>query len=140
MSPTVAALALDYPVLINPPLRPGALWSARSDAQNRPHRVDVTVDGATGALRSRRNFNQRDWVDQVVGYGVAAHEGQLFGWANSISTFFRLRAETANASVIRSSRTCSRAPSSKWRTTVRTFPEVQPGRLGQPAQSSGLVR
>jgi uncharacterized iron-regulated membrane protein len=88
VSPTVAALTLDYPVMITPPLRPGAPWNARSDAQNRSHRVDVTVDGATGALLSRRDFRQRDWVDQAVGYGVAAHEGQLFGWPNQLLGLF----------------------------------------------------
>ena len=33
---------------------------------------------------SRTDFSQRSWVDRVVGTGIAAHEGQLFGWANQL--------------------------------------------------------
>jgi len=86
--PTLATLRLDYPVLIAPPMKPGAPWAGRSDAQNRPRRVTVTIDGATGFLLSRQDFNQRNWVDQAVGFGVAAHEGQLFGWPNVVLELF----------------------------------------------------
>jgi uncharacterized iron-regulated membrane protein len=30
------------------------------------------------------NFNQHTLVDRVVGMGVAAHEGHLFGWLNQL--------------------------------------------------------
>ena len=88
VAPTVAALHLAYPVLVSPPLRPGGSWSARSDAQDRPKRVNLTLDGRTGALLKRQDFSQRNWVDQAVGVGVAAHEGQLFGWPNQLLGLF----------------------------------------------------
>jgi uncharacterized iron-regulated membrane protein len=84
MVPTVAALKLAYPVLIAPPMKSIGTWSARSDAQNRTKRVNLTLDPKTGALVQRQNFGQRNWVDQAVGVGVAAHEGQLFGWPNQL--------------------------------------------------------
>ncbi len=82
MVPTVAALDLPAPVLISPPTRRNGGWTAKSDTPNRPQRVDLTLDAATGAVTRRTDFNQRHWIDQVVGTGVAAHEGQLFGWFN----------------------------------------------------------
>jgi uncharacterized iron-regulated membrane protein len=84
VEPTIARLNLAYPVLITPPMRAGGAWGARSDAQNRPLRVTLTVDGRSGAVLSRQDFGQRNWVDQAVGVGVAAHEGQLFGWPNQL--------------------------------------------------------
>ncbi|ODU21680.1 MAG: peptidase [Sphingomonas sp. SCN 67-18] len=81
---TVAPLHLAAPVLIAPPAAPGADWTARSDAANRPLRTTLTLDGASGAILSREDFAQRHWIDRAVGYGVAAHEGQLFGLANQL--------------------------------------------------------
>jgi uncharacterized iron-regulated membrane protein len=78
----VAALDLPPPVLLAPPSRPGGPWTGRSDTQDRPLRVTVTLDPATGAVLSRKGFAQQNIVDQVVAVGVAAHEGQLFGWLN----------------------------------------------------------
>jgi uncharacterized iron-regulated membrane protein len=77
-------LGIAPPVLIAPPAKHGDPWTVNSDAADRPLRSKVTVDGKTGALTSRRNFGQRHWVDQVVGYGIAAHEGALFGLANQL--------------------------------------------------------
>ncbi len=84
MVPVVAKLGLAYPVLITPPMEPGGPWGARSDAQDRPLRVNLTLNAQTGAVLSRTGFNQRDWVDRVVSVGIAAHEGQLFGWPNQL--------------------------------------------------------
>lgn len=81
---TAYRLGIAPPVLIAPPAGPGDPWTVASDAQNRPLRTNLTIDGATGALRSRRDFDQRHWLDRVVGYGIAAHEGALFGLANQI--------------------------------------------------------
>ena len=79
---TVQPLDLAPPVLISPPSARAAQWSARSDAANRPQRVDLVLDAATGQVIKRTDFAQRPVVDRLVGYGVAAHEGQLFGWLN----------------------------------------------------------
>jgi uncharacterized iron-regulated membrane protein len=81
VTPRAAALNLAPPVLISPP-EYGHVWRVRSDAANRPLRANLTFDGVTGAELSRRNFNQRHPIDQAVGIGVAAHEGQLFGLLN----------------------------------------------------------
>ncbi|MEC4589686.1 PepSY domain-containing protein [Nitrospirillum amazonense] len=78
---TVAPLNLAAPVLISPPRQPGGPWTAKSDAQNRPLRTNLTLS-ADGQVLTRQDFNQRHWLDQVVGIGVAAHEGHLFGWLN----------------------------------------------------------
>ncbi len=86
--PTVASLHLAYPVLIMPPMLPSKQWSAKSDSQNRPLRAVVTLDPTTGAVTKRENFDQRPWVDRLVGIGVAAHEGQLFGLFNQLLGLF----------------------------------------------------
>ena len=80
----VRPLALAPPVLIAPPARAGEPWTAKSDAANRPRRTDLTLDGATGRLLTRRDFAQRRLIDRVVGYGVAIHEGQAFGALNQL--------------------------------------------------------
>ena len=80
---SVQALSLAAPVIISPPTQ-GSLWSARSDAQNRPLRVSLQVDGETGAVVNRQNFEQKALIDRIVGVGIAAHEGQLFGWINQL--------------------------------------------------------
>lgn len=82
MVPTVAALHLPPPVLISPPGKKAGGWTAKSDTPNRPQRVDLRLDADSGAVLQRTDFNQRHWIDRVVGTGVAAHEGQLFGWLN----------------------------------------------------------
>ena len=84
MAPTLAALHLPPPVLLSPPTHPNGPWAGRSDAQNRPLRVNVQLDPVTGNVMSRTNFNQRPLVDRIVGVGVAGHEGQLFGLANQL--------------------------------------------------------
>jgi uncharacterized iron-regulated membrane protein len=81
---TVAPLNLAAPVLIAPPTGMGAPWTAKSDAANRPQRTDLTLDGASGKILSRTDFAQRRLIDRLVGYGVAVHEGQLFGWLNQL--------------------------------------------------------
>ena len=84
----VAPLKLAPPVLITPPRASDGRWSARSDAANRPLRADLVIDGGTGEIVSRKDFAQRPFVDRLVGYGVAAHEGRLFGIANQLIGLF----------------------------------------------------
>lgn len=80
----VAPLGLAAPVLIAPPTRHDGLWTARSDAADRPLRASLTIDGASGTIVKREDFADRHWIDRAVGYGVAGHEGQLFGLANQL--------------------------------------------------------
>ena len=74
-------LGLEPPVLVSPPSPQSSRWSAKSDASNRPRRADAEFD-ADGRLARRTEFAERPLIDRVIGYGVAAHEGQLFGALN----------------------------------------------------------
>jgi uncharacterized iron-regulated membrane protein len=80
----VLPLRLPPPVVIAPPGRGSTEWSAKSMTANRPLRVDLTVDGATGKIGNRQDFRDRHVIDRIVGVGIAAHEGQLFGWPNQL--------------------------------------------------------
>ncbi len=85
MVATVRPLRLPAPVLISPPSmkRPASpAWVARSDTQNRPRRTMLTLDPATGGIVREKGFRDSALVDRIVGYGIAAHEGQLFGPLN----------------------------------------------------------
>jgi uncharacterized iron-regulated membrane protein len=83
----VAPMGLAAPVLIAPPAGPGQPWTAKSDAADRPLRIDLTLD-ANGRVLGRRDFATRPFLDRLVGTGVAAHEGQLFGLANQLINLF----------------------------------------------------
>jgi uncharacterized iron-regulated membrane protein len=85
------ALHLDFPVLIRPPganERDASLkmdaWTVKSETQNRPRRVTFLFDAATGRELSRTTFANQNPIDRAVGYGIAWHEGQLFGWINQL--------------------------------------------------------
>ncbi len=85
------AESLAAPVLILPPGAPGRfgappemVWTVRSDTQNRPLQVTLRYDMATGELLSRTGAADLHPVDRVLGYGIAWHEGQLFGRVNQL--------------------------------------------------------
>lgn len=80
----VQPLGLEHPVVIAPPRSGSENWSAKSMTPNRPYRVDLVVNGSTGEIVSRVDFGQKHWVDRIVSTGIAAHEGQLFGWPNQL--------------------------------------------------------
>ncbi len=80
----VQQLHFAYPVLVSPPSQRSPYWSAKSNAQNRPLRADAYFDAQTGTLTNQQTFAQRHVIDRVIGIGVAAHEGQLFGWFNQL--------------------------------------------------------
>ncbi len=86
----VAPLNWVAPVLVTPPGAKGPKWAGkarkgppswkvRSDAQNRPQRQSLQVDARTGEVSRHETFADKHVIDKVVGVGVAAHEGQLFG-------------------------------------------------------------
>ena len=85
---SIAPLKLPNPILISPPMKAGGNWSAKSDTRDRPLRVDLVLDGPTGAILSRTDFQSKPWLDRVIGTGIAAHEGQLFGFANQLVSLF----------------------------------------------------
>ena len=97
---TVAPLKLAYPVLISPPTTMGGKWTARSDAGNRTLRVNLDLDGATGAILSRQDFDQKPWIDRAVGIGVAAHEGQLFFLNQLVNLLTALGLNILNVSAV----------------------------------------
>jgi uncharacterized iron-regulated membrane protein len=75
--------ALALPVLVKPP-GDKMVWTVKSDAQNRPLRATLTYDVTDGRLLSREAFADRHPIDRAVGYGIAWHEGQLFGLFNQL--------------------------------------------------------
>ncbi len=79
---TVQPLNLAPPVLISPPSKKSPDWTAKSDAQNRPLRVNLVLDANTGMVKSTKTFADKPLLDRLIGYGIAIHEGQLFGWFN----------------------------------------------------------
>ncbi len=78
------ALDLAPPVIITPPTQSSPYWQVKSDTANRPEGADVFLSPQTGEAMARRNFGDRHVIDQIVGVGIAAHEGQLFGPLNQI--------------------------------------------------------
>lgn len=77
---TVAPLGLDGPVVVAPGKE--GRWTAKSMTANRPRRVDLVVDGTSGAIESRKDFASKHPIDKAVAVGIALHEGRLFGWPN----------------------------------------------------------
>jgi uncharacterized iron-regulated membrane protein len=74
---------LAFPVLIQPPGE-NMVWTVKSNAQNRPLRATLNYDMTDGRLLSRQTFADRHPIDRAVGYGIAWHEGQLFGLPNQL--------------------------------------------------------
>jgi len=85
--PRARSLALAPPVLLSPPAQVDAPWKLRSDAGDRTRRADLQLD-AQGRILKRVDFAQRPVIDRMVGIGVSAHEGQLFGWPNQLLGLF----------------------------------------------------
>jgi uncharacterized iron-regulated membrane protein len=74
---------LAFPVIIQPPGEK-MVWTVKSNAQNRPLRATLTYDVTDGRLLKRETFADRHAIDRAVGYGIAWHEGQLFGLFNQL--------------------------------------------------------
>ncbi len=80
---------MPFPALLSPPgakarFGPanGPSWKLTSEAQNRSLIRTVRYDADTGAVVERRSFADKHVIDRVINYGIAWHEGQLFGWIN----------------------------------------------------------
>lgn len=78
---TARQLAFPAPTLITPPASARDVWHIRSDAQNRPKRVEASVT-AQGEVTHVTRFADKGLSDRLIGYGVAFHEGHLFGVLN----------------------------------------------------------
>lgn len=59
-------------------------WKLKSKTQNRPLRQDAWLDGYNSTVLRIQGFSDKAAIDKVIGYSVAAHEGQLFGWFNQL--------------------------------------------------------
>ncbi len=92
------ALKLAPPVILTPPAGSSSYWWAKSNAQNRPQREDVALSAITGEVVRRDTFGAKRIIDQIVGYGIAGHEGQLFGPLNQALGVLRLSASSRCAS------------------------------------------
>jgi uncharacterized iron-regulated membrane protein len=77
------AAGIAFPVIVKPPGEK-MVWTVKSDAQNRPLRATLTYDVTDGRLLSRETFADLHPIDRAVGYGIAWHEGQLFGVLNQL--------------------------------------------------------
>lgn len=81
--PQAQAMNLAYPALVSPPGGRARTWVAKSDSQDRPLREEHRFN-AQGRPIGHSTFGDKPLLDRVVGVGVAAHEGQLFGLPNQI--------------------------------------------------------
>lgn len=83
---------LTFPAIVTAPGAPGRfdapgqmLWTIRSDdVQNPALRTTIRYDLTGQNELSRERFEDGHVIDRVVAYGVAWHEGQLFGWLNQL--------------------------------------------------------
>ncbi|MEM6650264.1 MAG: PepSY domain-containing protein [Pseudomonadota bacterium] len=78
------ASVLPAPVEIQPPRGENGVWTIRSMTQNRPHRVTAHYDQWTGEEIMRIEFADHHPVKRLASYGIAFHEGALFGWVNQL--------------------------------------------------------
>ncbi len=77
------------PVVVDPPADAADEWTIKSTTANRPYQQSLTYDVDTHTIVERTSFADRHWVDQMVGQGIALHEGQrfsqfTFGWLNQL--------------------------------------------------------
>ncbi len=84
-----ASESLAYPAIVLAPGAaifgpPSAHWVVTSTTQNRPLGMTITYDAATAEELSREGFADGHPIDRVVGYGLAWHEGALFGAINQV--------------------------------------------------------
>ena len=84
----VDAMHLDPPVRIYLPSERQPYWRVRAETQNRPRVRELELDRNSGAVLRDERFGGKPLLDRIVGVGVAAHEGQLFGAANQALGLF----------------------------------------------------
>lgn len=81
---SAANLNFAFPVMLSVSDSNDNTWKVSSMNQNRPLRKNAWIDGATGNVSNVTNFSDKKLVDKAIGIGIAAHEGQLFGWFNQV--------------------------------------------------------
>ncbi|MBI1340358.1 PepSY domain-containing protein [bacterium] len=78
----VGPQGLAPPVQVQPPRGEAGVWTVRAMSPNRPLQETVHYDRWSGDEIMRIRFSDHNVADRVVAYGVAFHEGALFGWLN----------------------------------------------------------
>jgi len=63
-------------------------WVVRSESQNRPLQETLHIEPKSFDVVKREDFSGKPLIDKVVGVGIAAHEGHLFGVANQLLGLF----------------------------------------------------
>ncbi len=76
--------AMQSPVLLLPPTAADSVWTVKSETANRPYRQTIRYDAVASRVIDRESFSDQHWVNQVVGQGIALHEGQRFGLINQL--------------------------------------------------------
>lgn len=84
----ILPLKLHHPVVIMPPNNSNGVWTVRSMTPNRPHRVTLHFDRWSGEELMSIRFGDYHPVKRVVSYGIALHEGALFGLPNLLLGLF----------------------------------------------------
>jgi uncharacterized iron-regulated membrane protein len=84
IAPLALPLKLEAPVFLTPPSAASPNWKLQSETQNRPQRKIIEFDPITFRQISEKSFSDRVLLDRIIGVGIAAHEGQLFGLFNQI--------------------------------------------------------
>lgn len=79
------------PAIVQPPgsQRPfgppnGQYWTLTSLTQNLPKAATVRYDMVSGQVIERSGFSDKHPMDRLINYGIAWHEGQLFGTLNQL--------------------------------------------------------
>jgi uncharacterized iron-regulated membrane protein len=84
----VAQLDLAHPVELSIDPANSAQWIAKSQHQNRMLRANVWMHNETGEVVKAETFSEKGLLDRVIGIGISAHEGHLFGWLNQLLGLF----------------------------------------------------
>jgi len=84
------AVELDFspPVQLSIDRQDSRVWVVNSQDQNRMLRSKAWVESESARIIRTENFSDRSKLDKVIGIGIAAHEGQLFGWFNQLLGVF----------------------------------------------------
>ncbi|SFK58211.1 PepSY-associated TM helix domain-containing protein [Methylocapsa palsarum] len=82
--PIAAALHLAPPVLITPPSSESPNWAVQSTSLNFTARESFEFDPKTLRMVKKDGFSEHGLLDKTIDVGIAAHQGQLFGWFNQL--------------------------------------------------------
>lgn len=75
---------LHPPIEIHPPRGDNGVWTVRSMTPNRPLRSTHHFDRWSGKKVMSIEFTDYHPVKRLASYGIAFHEGALFGWLNQV--------------------------------------------------------